>query len=325
MSLSAGSISVIVPCRNAAATLGEALESALAQTVPPMEILVVDDRSTDESAALARSFGPRVRVLVNPGRGPGAARRWGVSEACGEYIAFVDADDTIEPTKHERQMAVLESHDPRTVVHTGSFLFWPDGSRPGYRRLGGEKATGRCLQAVFEANPLCSASVMLRRSLIMELGNYDAELVGAEDYHLSLRAATCCDFVYIPEPLYRIRRHAGGITQRKSFMTFYHWLAQDKFRSQYPEAFATLPADVVRRSMLEPVLCGVENAYWHREGDGYRRLLRLAVGLTREHDVSPIERAGIEKLWRRRWCPMALLRGLDRVRSTQAQPRTEVA
>lgn len=325
MSLSAGTISVIVPCRNAAATLGEALESAFAQTVRPLEILVIDDRSTDESAALARSFGPRVRVLVNPGRGPGAARRLGVSEACGEYIAFVDADDTIEPTKHERQLAILESHDPHTVVHTGSLLFWPDGSRPTYRRLGGERATGRCLQAVFEANPLCSASVMLRRSVILELGNYDAELLGAEDYHLSLRAATCCDFVYLPEPLYRIRRHSGSITHRKSIMTFCHWLAQDKFRRQFPEAFATLPADMVRRSMLEPVFRAVEDAYWRRDSDGYRQLLRLAMSLAHENTGTQTERAVIEKLWRRRWCPMALLRCLDRLRSTQAQPRTEVA
>lgn len=325
MSLSAGTISVIVPCRNAVATLGEAMESVLAQTVLPTEILVIDDRSTDESAALARSFGPRVRVLVNPGRGPGAARRLGVSEACGEYIAFVDADDTVEPTKHERQLAILESHDPHTVVHTGSFLFWPDGSRPGYRRLGGERATGRCLRTVFEANPLCSASVMLRRSLILELGNYDPELIGAEDYHLSVRAATCCDFVYLPEPLYRIRRHSGGITHRKSIMAFYHWLAQDKFRRQFPGAFATLPPDTVRRAMLEPVLRAVEDAYWRRDVDGYRQLLRLATTLTRENDVTQGERAGVDRLWRRRWCPMVLLRWLDRIRSTQAQPRTEVA
>jgi glycosyltransferase involved in cell wall biosynthesis len=325
MSLSAGTISVIVPCRNAAATLGDALESVLWQTVPPTEILVIDDRSTDESAALARSFGPRVRVLTNPGRGPGAARRLGVSEACGEYVAFVDADDTIEPTKHERQLAVLESHDPLTVVHTGSVLFWPDGSRPSYRRLGGEKATGRCLQTVFESNPLCSASVMLRRSLILELGNYDAELIGAEDYHLSLRAATCCEFVHIPEPLYRIRRHPGSITHRKSIMAFYHWLAQDKFRAQFPEAFATLPNDVVRRSMLEPVLRAVEEAYWRRDADGYRQLLRLAVKLTHENGATESERASIDKLWRRRWCPMTMLRLLDRVRWTQAQPGTEVA
>ncbi|MBP7937174.1 MAG: glycosyltransferase family 2 protein [Phycisphaerae bacterium] len=325
MGLSAGTISVIVACRNAAATLGEALESVLAQTVPPMEILVVDDRSTDESAALARSFGPRIRVLVNPGRGPGAARRLGVSEASGEYIAFVDADDTVEPTKHEQQLAVLQSRPPGTVVHTGSYLYWADSSRAGYRRPGGEKATGQCLQTIFEANPLCSASIMLRRSLILELGNYDPELIGAEDYHLSLRAATCCDFVYLPEPLYRIRRHAGSITHRQSLMAFYHWLAQDKFRRQYPEAFAALPPDVIRRSMVDPVLRAVEGAYWRRDPDGYQRLLRLAIGLVRGNSFGPAERAGIERLWRRRWCPMLLLRWLDRIRSAQAQPRTEVA
>lgn len=325
MSVSADTISVIIPCRNAAATLGSAMESVLAQSLPPAEILVIDDRSTDESAALARSFGPRVRVLVNTGRGAGSARRLGVSEAHGEYIAFVDADDTVEPTKHERQLAVLQSHPHSTVVHTGSLLFWPDGSRSGCRRPGGERATGRCLQTIFEANPLCNASVMLRRSLILDLGSYDPELIGAEDYHLSLRAATCCDFVYLPEPLYHIRRHPGSITHRKSVMAFYHWLAQEKFRRQYPEAFATLAPEVVQRSMTEPVLRAVEDAYWRRDSDGYRRLLRLAVRLTRERGFAHAERASMEKFWRRRHCPMALLRWLDRIRSAPTLPRTEVA
>ena len=78
MSLSTAEVSVIVPCRDAASTLGEALESALAQTVKPLEVLVIDDGSRDRSARVARKFGAPVRVLMASQRGPGAARRLGV-------------------------------------------------------------------------------------------------------------------------------------------------------------------------------------------------------------------------------------------------------
>ena len=215
-------ISVIVPCRNAESTLGEALESVFAQTVPPAEVLVIDDHSEDGSIAMARRYGPKVQVLGNPQRGPGAARQIGVARAAGTYVAYVDADDRLEPTKHEKQLAVLESRDPHTVVHTGATKF---GASP----LGGEpdvpdgaEAVGRCLPVIFERNPVCGASIMMRRSVILELGNYDPELFGAEDYHMSLLASTCCDFVHLPEPLYHRRRHADNVTNRASLMAYYH-------------------------------------------------------------------------------------------------------
>ena len=85
MSASTAPITIIIPCLNAESTLGEAIESVLAQTVRPAEILVIDDTSRDRSVDVAKSFGATVRVLKNPSRGPGAARRIGVKEARGEF------------------------------------------------------------------------------------------------------------------------------------------------------------------------------------------------------------------------------------------------
>lgn len=306
MKVSTAPITVIVPCLNAERTLGEALESVFSQTAPPLEVLVIDDGSSDGSVDVARSFGPRVRVLRNPGRGPGAARRAGVFEARGTFIAFVDADDLVEPTKHEKQLAVLESSPPHTLVHTGSMVFFPDGSRPAYIRTGGESATGHCTRAIFEHNRVCGASSMLRRSVILELGNYDAELFGTEDYGMSLKASTCCSFTYLPEPLYRMRQHGGNLTGRSAHMAYMHWLAQETFRLRCPGAFAELPAESVRKSMIEPVLRAVKESYWRRDASGYLRLLRLAVALApRDPEIRP--------LWRRRFCPMGLLRVWDRL------------
>ena len=121
-------------------------------------------------------------------------------------------------------------------------------------------------------------------------------------------ASTRCDYVYLPEPLYRMRRHAGNMTNRKACMAYYHWLAQERFRRTCPGAFAQLPAESVRNYMVEPVLRTVKEAYWHRNPQGYTRLLRLAAALAPEDGM-------IRHLWRRRLLPMSLLRMWDRTRN----------
>lgn len=318
MSLSTAPVSVIVPCLNAEATLGEALDSVFAQTVPPIEVLLIDDRSQDRSVEVARSFGSRVRVFQNPQRGPGAARRLGVTQARGEFIAFIDADDVIVPAKHERQLAVLEANEPYTIVHTGSLHYWNDGSRPERVRTGADQATGRCTRVIFERNPVCGASTMISRSLAIELGNYDPDLIGTEDFGMSLIASVFCNFVYVPEPLYRIRQHGSNLTRRKSHMAYYHWLAQERFRLRCPGAFDALPPQSVQSCMIDPVLRAVREAYWTRNGDGYARLLQLA------HTLAPDD-AELQQFWRRRWMPMRGLRLWDRVGSLLRAPAAGVS
>ncbi len=90
-------VSIVVPCRNAEAWIAQTLRSALAQHVPPREIIVVDDGSTDRSADIAESFEPPVRVIRGAGHGASAARRRGAEEATGRFLMFLDADDLITP------------------------------------------------------------------------------------------------------------------------------------------------------------------------------------------------------------------------------------
>lgn len=317
MSESIADISVIIPCYNAEPWLAEALHSVFAQTARPREILFIDDKSTDRSVDIARSFGPTVRIMTNPMRGPGAARYVGVREAKGKYIAFIDADDVIAPSKHEQQLAVLENSDPHTLVHTGSILYWPDGSKQEYQRKGADAAVGQCTQVIFERNPVCGASTMLQRSVILELGNYDPELFGTEDFGMSLLASACCDFVYLSDPLYRMRQHTTNITRRSCHMAYVHWLAQEKFRLRCPSEFARLPVDSVQQFMIDPVLRTTKEAYWRRERKDYARLLQLAYRLAPDDPE-------IRTLWRRRHVPMSALRLLDRIHARFHPPVSEV-
>jgi glycosyltransferase involved in cell wall biosynthesis len=124
-------VSIIVPCHNATRWLAETLESALAQTWPHREILVIDDGSRDDSAAVADRFASRgVRVLTQPNRGAAAARNAGLRQARGDYVQFLDADDLLAPDKLERQVRLLRERGDDCIATCawGRFTSDPAGS-----------------------------------------------------------------------------------------------------------------------------------------------------------------------------------------------------
>ena len=110
-------VSIIIPCFNAGRWVAATLESALAQTWPHCEIIVVDDGSTDDSLAIARTFAPRgVQVISQPNAGASAARNHGLRVARGDFIQFLDADDLISPDKIAAQVELLRARPPGTVA-----------------------------------------------------------------------------------------------------------------------------------------------------------------------------------------------------------------
>ena len=118
-------VSVILPAYNAERFLGRALRSGLAQTYPHLEIIVVDDGSTDRTAEVIRSFtDARVRYLSQPNRGQGAARNLGIRQSAGRYLTFLDADDVYLPQKVERQVEFLTAHPDCAVVFCDALHFY---------------------------------------------------------------------------------------------------------------------------------------------------------------------------------------------------------
>jgi glycosyltransferase involved in cell wall biosynthesis len=133
-------VSILIPCYNAAPWLAQTLESALAQTAPRCEIILVDDGSTDNSLGIARGFESRdVRVVTQPNRGASAARNHGLRLARGDYLQFLDADDLLAPDKIERQLAAARAGDDDVLLSAawGRFLESPE-------------------RADFRSNPLCA-------------------------------------------------------------------------------------------------------------------------------------------------------------------------
>jgi glycosyltransferase involved in cell wall biosynthesis len=119
-------ISVVIPCYNGAKYLRETLDSAVAQTLPPLEVIVVDDGSTDDSAAIAESYGPPVRVIRQSNQGESVARNRAISEAKGEWVAFLDADDLWLPEKLAEQAKLM-------TPAVGAVCSWTIDRYPGGR------------------------------------------------------------------------------------------------------------------------------------------------------------------------------------------------
>lgn len=209
-------VSVVITAYNAAAYLGAAIESVLAQSHPTDEIVVVDDGSSDASAAIARSYAPHgVRLIQQDNQGPGAARNRGIRETSGDLVAFLDGDDLWLPQKLERQIAYLAAH-PETVMV--SCLRWRWDQTTGERRIeyfgvrpGRNLAHENVVRNVI-GNP---SMTLIRRSVFDAVGVFDPALRWGQDWDLFIRIAAYGPVGFVMEPLMIYRWHPGGISHHR--------------------------------------------------------------------------------------------------------------
>jgi len=217
-------VSVVIPAHNAAATLGRAIESVLAQTFDDWELIVVDDGSTDATADVARRYADSVALLGTPHVGPGVARNRGASVARGEYLAWLDADDVWYPMKLTKQVALARSDGWMDLVSANYHYVDEDGRvlGSGFERngwlMGRIRRTPGKDHVTFTRDDVpmfirngfgATITMMLRRSLFERLGGFCNWLRVAEDIHLVMRAvAASATFGAVCEPLaaYHLRR-----------------------------------------------------------------------------------------------------------------------
>lgn len=195
---------VVIPCYGYAHLLGEAIDSALAQTVPPSEILVVDDGSPDDPAAVADSYeDARIKVLRRPNGGPGAARNTGAAACSSPYLVFLDADDRLVPEYLERTLPVLESSAADVgYVYTQCRYF---GSESGVSQFP-EWNLRRLLRW-----PFVHASALLRTEVVLEHPYDERRRPGVEDWDFYLTLAEHgIRGVLLDEPLLLYRKHGGS-------------------------------------------------------------------------------------------------------------------
>ncbi|MCZ6674891.1 MAG: glycosyltransferase [Verrucomicrobia bacterium] len=199
------SVTVVIPTYNRRLTLTRCLDSVLAQTKLPVEIVVVDDGSTDGTAAWLRNSYPQVTLIEQKNQGVSSARNMGIRKATTDWIAFLDSDDCWLPEKLEKQAQALSENPEYQICHTEEKWIFKGKDRPVadlYRKKGGWVFKD-CL-------PVCAISpstVLIHREVFETVGLFDETLPVCEDYDLWLRICSRLPVLLVDEAL--IQKHGG--------------------------------------------------------------------------------------------------------------------
>jgi glycosyltransferase involved in cell wall biosynthesis len=202
------SVSAVIATYNRAHLVGKAIESVLGQTYKSIEVIVVDDGSTDDTQHVLRQFGNRIRVIYQDNAGPGAARNRGIAAARGEIVAFLDSDDIWLPTKIERQIEVLQGlgESVPCCLCSAELRFTDRPTMTSFQSalLGPKDEEGIWLnvpEVLTNRFVLFNQMAAVRRSALEKVGGFNEGLRFLEDYDLALRLSLLGPFAYIRESL----------------------------------------------------------------------------------------------------------------------------
>jgi len=205
-------ISVIIPTYNYGRFLREAIDSALGQTHPALEIIVIDDGSTDDTPQILAAYGDRIRVIRQNNQGVSAARNAGIAAARGEYIALLDSDDTWLPQKLEREIALFEADPALGMVHCAAESFDHWGKTDSFLLCGMEGwVASELLRLDREVITAPGSGPLFPKRVAEEVGGYDPRLQPSEDWDFFYRIALRYRVGFVPEVLVRYRRHGDGL------------------------------------------------------------------------------------------------------------------
>ena len=216
------SVGVVIPTFNRAHTLGRALDSVNSQTLPPQEVIVVDDGSTDSTAELVAGY-PGVSYLRQENRGVSAARNLGIRRCGCDWVALLDSDDEWLPEKLEVQFGALAENPGHRLIHCDEIWI-----RNGRRVNAGDRHRKRGGWIFEHCLPLCVISpsaAVIEKGLLEEVGGFNEGLPACEDYDLWLRVCSRYPVLYVDRPL--LRKYGGHDDQ----LSRKHW-GMDRFRVQ---------------------------------------------------------------------------------------------
>lgn len=297
----APTIAVVIPAYNQATFLREAIESALSQTVAPTEVIVVDDGSTDETAAVAGEFGARISYVRQSNQGLSAARNAGIAAASSDLVQLLDADDALHPRALE-----LAREAARCFPTAGAFAGgWDEVDIAGraFARVAAPPMTIDMFHAFFDVARVGPASrYCLRRSALATVGLFDTRLGACEDWDMWLRmAAAGLEFVALPEATLRYRNYATSMSKRPSLMWRSGITVLDRAASVHSDCLECRAAHRAGTkafrswcyiSMVAP---RIRDAYEQRRYAGVVR--EIAVALVRDPGGFPLM---LRTLWSRR-------------------------
>jgi glycosyltransferase involved in cell wall biosynthesis len=271
-----------MPCYNAASYVEEAVRCVMGQGYPNVELMVVDDGSTDGSVeivrGLAEEFRGRIRQLFQDHAGPYPARNHGLRHAKGEPVAFLDADDWWSPGFLEKLHAALAEHSDAALAYCGWQNIGVEGGRglpyvpPAYEL---EDKAARFLRS---AAPWPIHAALVRRNAIDEVGGFHVDPPTCMDYDLWLRIAVARPIRLVPEVLAFYRHHTSGqITSTQWRQARNSWLVKRKFVRDHPEQVRHLDQARVRELVDGGLLRRGYDNFWRRDLVSARRIFRMSL------------------------------------------------
>lgn len=281
-------VSVVLPVYNRASLVGRAIASVLGQTFSDLELVVVDDCSTDDTPAVLESFCHDPRVVVVRGEhnlGPAGARNHGIQHAAGRYVAFQDSDDRWLPEKLELQVRALEEKAGADACYCGALYHAPD--RCYYIPIEAEArgSTDDLSRIVLHGNPVSPQMLLASRDLLFRAGLFDESLDINEDWDLSIRLAQMTRFAFVAEPLVIIYRTPGSVSS--------HQLKDARFREKVVErhraAFASDRRALSRQHYIAASLFLRQERY----GDATRNFYSAFQFLPRPRTLLQLIRSGV--------------------------------
>jgi glycosyltransferase involved in cell wall biosynthesis len=255
-------VSVVIAAYNMGQYIREAIDSVLAQDWPAVEVVLVDDGSTDETACALDAYAdePRVTVIRQANAGQTKAKNAGLRVARGEYVGFCDADNVWLPGKLRRQVPLLQANPGAGVVYGDVALIGPAGESlpaPRVKRWGG-RISGRLLADNF----VTFNTTLTPRRVLEEFGGFDESLRMAIDYDLWLRVSTKYEFLYVRETLVQYRIWGGQMSHRTGERLDSYFRLLERFLERYPDSVSQ--ADVAGAYAHTYITRGIWRA---REGD----------------------------------------------------------
>jgi glycosyltransferase involved in cell wall biosynthesis len=207
-------VSTIMATYNYGQYLAGSISSALAQSYADQEIVIVDDGSTDNTPQIVAQYAqePRIRYFRTEHVGQPAAKNFGIQQARGELLAFLDADDLWEPEKLALQVPLFDASPRVGVVYTRFEMIDAQGTLLKYDQP--ELYRGDVLAQMFRQNFVGFSTCVVRRSVFEDVGRFDEQIPMAIDYELWLRVARHWQFDYVDKPLLRYRTGHANLSQR---------------------------------------------------------------------------------------------------------------
>lgn len=240
-------VSINICCYNSEPFIKRTLEQVLAQTFKDFEVIVIDDGSQDKTGEVVKSFqDDRIRYYYQDNRGLAASRNRAIALSAGEYIAFLDHDDSWMPEKIKAQVAVLENEPTIGLVYTDAVVV---NSRLGLTKRYSDvvkASSGWVVGKLFMRDFVVLSTVMARKTVISRSGLFDERLKFAEDYDFLFRAGKIAMFQYIHAPLARYLIHANNYTRNKVLAHQEELIVLERLLKKDPAIIAELGARRVK-------------------------------------------------------------------------------